>query len=123
MSRLAIVLSGHDDSCCRSHSMRNFLLLLKVKSEMQTKSLYADCIDIYVHPSEFLFLYRSFAKYVFPDFRISVKRDCDSLSDYDEVIGCLSTVFKEQDHPPVKIYDPALRNEYILESLDDAEIL
>ncbi len=123
MSSLAIVLSGHDDTCCRSHSLRNLLLLLKVKSEIEAGLIRLDSIDIYVHPSEFLFLYRYIAKSMFSCLSVSVKRNCGSLSSYDQVVGCFSTVFYGVHHPAVRIYDPTLTDEHILSGLNDVKIL
>lgn len=123
MSNLAIVLSGHDDSCCRSHSLRNLLLLLKVKSEIQNGCLTLSSIVIYVHPSEFLFLYRAIAKHIYPNLSVTVTRNCGSLSSYDQVLGCFSTVFHGVNHPAVRIYDPTLSSEHIQNSIGDVKVL
>jgi hypothetical protein len=123
MHDIAIVLSGHDDSCCRSHSLRNLLLLIKVKNEIDLGILRVNTIDIYVHPSEFLFLYRAFAKRLLPSISINVKRNCGSLADYCQVYGCFSTVFHGNDQPSIKIYDPTLTSVHILDSLPGVKIL
>lgn len=54
MKTLAVILTGFDDSCCRSNALGNFNII-----EKAIKSSY-DLIDIYVHPSERKFLYRFF---------------------------------------------------------------
>ena len=117
MNRLAIVLSGHDDSCARSHSLRNFLLFFKVKSIINSRHLDIDYINIFVHPSEFLFLYRIIAKKIFSNLTINVKRNCNSLSEYDLVIGCFSSVYYGELNPSIEINDPALTDKHILENL------
>ena len=123
MSKLAIVLSGHDDSCARSHSLRNLLLFYKVRSIINSRNLDLDFIDIYAHPSEFLFLYRMIVKRIFSDFTINVTRNCRSLSKYDYVIGCFSSIYYGVEHPSIEIYDPALNDEYILANLNNVKIL
>ena len=123
MNSLAIVLSGHDDSCARSHSLRNLLLFFKVRSVINSRHLDLYSIDIYAHPSEFLFLYRMIAKRIFSDLTINVKRNCRSLSEYDHVIGCFSSVYYGVEHSSIEIYDPALTDEYILANLDNVKIL
>lgn len=56
MNKLAVILTGFDDSCCRSNAIGNFIII-----EKAIKSKY-NSIDIYVHPSEKNFLYKLFVK-------------------------------------------------------------
>lgn len=123
MNKFALILSGHDDSCCRSHSIRNILLLIKVNEYLKSKKVHNSVIDVYVHPSEFLILYKLIINKIIQNSKIRVIRNCNSLSGYDLVFGCFSTVFKNLKHNNVYIYDPSLSESFIKKSLDNVNIL
>lgn len=123
MNDIAVVLSGHDDSCCRSHSLRNILLLIKVSEELNSIDSQLINVDIYVHPSEFLFLYKLLAKKLFINKSYIVKRNCKDLNNYNTIFGCYSTVFKGLIHNDIRIYDPALSDSLIKDSLGNVKIL
>ena len=118
MNKIAVVLSSHDDVCCRSNSIRNLLLLVKV-----SKLLYNCHLDIYIHPGEYSFLYRLFCLNLFESCKISFKKKVFSLSIYNTVYSVFSSALFDQEIVELYIYDPSLKNDYILNVFENAKLL
>ena len=117
MSNLAVILTGFDDVCCRSNSICNFLII-----EKSLKSKYK-LIDIYVHPSEFTFIYKYFIKVKKSKHSgsrtINVLKGWNSSKKYDMIYTVYSSVItsfsKKQSY---ELIDTSLSPEYISTNLN-----
>ena len=118
VNTFAILLSSHDDVCCRSNSIRNLLLLYKV-SKIITNSK----IDIFVHPGEFTFLYRMFCIRLFDSCKLNFYRRANHLDKYHTVFSVFSSALIGLNIKQLYIYDPTLKDNYILKIFINAKIL
>jgi hypothetical protein len=115
---IAILLSSHDDVCCRSNSVRNLLLLLKV-SRLVSKTQ----IHIFVHPGEFLFIYKIFCVNLFKECELSFYNRANNLNVYNAVYSVFSSILVNYHIKNLFLYDPALKNQYMLNIIKNAKIL
>ena len=118
---IAIVLSGHDNACCRSNSLRNFLLIIKSNNFINSQNITNFKVTLFVHPSEFTFIYKLVCKIFFTNFKV-VNR-CKSLEKYKIIFGCFSSVFVGLKNKSLHIYDPTLKDEYIHKNFPLAKVL
>lgn len=116
--KIAILLSSHDDSCCRSHSIRNLLFLIRI-AEVERE---VD-IDVYIHPAEFSILYRLFALRIFPKSGLKFFSRCHDLATYTTVYSVFSSALNGQKIHKLFIYDPCLKENYIKSIFVNADFL
>ena len=117
MSNLAVILTGFDDVCCRSNSICNFLII-----EKSLKSKYK-LIDIYVHPSEFTFIYKYFIKVKeskqLNSRIINVKKGWNSSKKYDMIYTVYSSVISSfSKNQSYELIDSSLSPNYISTNLN-----
>lgn len=112
----AVILSGHDTACCRSHSIRNMLLLLKLpQMAIGTR------VDIYIHPSEYSFLYKLIVREKFQGLKFKIFGRCKSLEPYDTIFAAMSSVLSAvKPSQNLYIYDPAIPKEYLAKNFPSA---
>ena len=92
---IAVVLTGYDDACCRSHSICNYIIIKKA-----FHSNFSEC-DIYVHPSEFHFLYKLYIKFLSINLKKKVnnkiffKRGWNKNKSYKKIYTVYSSVIND----------------------------
>ena len=118
MSNLAVILTGFDDVCCRSNSICNFLII-----EKALDSKYK-LIDIYVHPSEFTFIYKYYIKVKKVKHSgsriINVIKGWNSSKKYDMIYTVYSSVISSlSNEQKYELIDSSLSNDYITKNLNN----
>ena len=114
MKEYNIILSGHDQVCCRSNSFRNLQLLDLVYREFKITN--NDVINIFVHPSEWSILYRFHLLLKFGIKRYHSSFQIDLISKSSIVIARMSTVLLEIETSSLDraiLFDPDLHVSYI----------
>lgn len=111
--RVAIVLTGFDDACCRSNSLSNFLIINKIDKEFKF-----DKCDIYVHPSEFKYLYWYFKYFLKSRRKIFIKQGWVNEK-YDMVFSVYSSLVSKliEDKQKFMLYDPSISDSLIKQNI------
>lgn len=98
---IAVILTGYDYACTRSHSICNYIIIRKA-----FHSNFNECY-IYVHPSEFYFLYKLYIKFLSLKFKKKIsnkfffRRGWDKNQSYQKIYTVYSSIindFKKSDN-------------------------
>lgn len=102
--KIAVILTGFDDVCCRSNGLSNFLILKKIDQEVEF-----DKCDVYVHPSEFKFLYLYFKFFLKKRTKIVIKKGWKNEK-YDMVFSVYSSLISAliNNQQDFTLYDPSM---------------